>query len=690
MKRILLAIFLQLVVSTNAIAARVYYVPDISVREGAWCDPRSYGAIGDGVTDDSAAVILAVAAAANNTVRFAEGTYVIDDDVTVPANVTLYFTNGGILSVAVGRTFTINGAITAPPSQIFSGAGDIAGSPLVDFVRPEWWGAVGDGSTNCSDGIDKAIKFASEATSSVQVVRFLPGVYSCESALSYDYTHNNVSLIGAGDTTYGAAADREGGTKIVATNIATATPFITIAGDAVQGNVKGWHFRDLQIVGSGTLAKCAVRTTRTTNLTMTSVDFRYFTDACVFIDGSCWLFVFTDCKFTNAEYGVDGIGWILGFRDSQFSACTYGIGVAGNTISITGCDLEGSDYGINSIGVNKNWVVENCYFESMNVMAIYLRADGSIFGPFRDNLTDVFTLNNSAHNVILRWYGDLVYEAGGNNCHNNLAISVSGTVTDAASTGDNYTFWEGGGLNYGQSGGTFGFIAPDGSIPASWLQAYDMTVVDDTGTPTLGSDLVINGGFDSDTSGWTPGNAGSVLSSEAGGQSGNCLKITHPAGSGYAYQTITVDPGAMYTLTWYTEFGDVGSRLYIGTTQGGLDIYNSGTKSDVAWTQYSTTFRATVSTVYISLSCVNVGYVFFDTVTMKRINTGDLAVGNSFSIGGNANIGGVLTPGSLIIPSGITPTPDTEGALFMDTDESANGSLMMYGNGAWRKVMDLP
>lgn len=40
----------------------------------------------------------------------------------------------------------------------------------------------------------------------------------------------------------------------------------------------------------------------------------------------------------------------------------------------------------------------------------------------------------------------------------------------------------------------------------------------------------------------------------------------------------------------------------------------------------------------------------------------------------------------LVIPSGTTPTPATAGALFLDTDAGANGTLKMYSNGAWRDV----
>jgi len=43
----------------------------------------------------------------------------------------------------------------------------------------------------------------------------------------------------------------------------------------------------------------------------------------------------------------------------------------------------------------------------------------------------------------------------------------------------------------------------------------------------------------------------------------------------------------------------------------------------------------------------------------------------------------------LIIPSGTTPAPAVEGALFLDTDASTNGDLMMYSNSAWRIVKTL-
>lgn len=91
-----------------------------------------------------------------------------------------------------------------------------------------------------------------------------------------------------------------------------------------------------------------------------------------------------------------------------------------------------------------------------------------------------------------------------------------------------------------------------------------------------------------------------------------------------------------------------------------------------------------------------------------RIQSSDATSGNDFiqfwhdQTDGNIEVGAgdlKLTPpasqavviaNGLVIPSGTAPSPAVVGAMFLDTDESANGSLMMYGNGAWRKVMDLP
>jgi len=105
----------------------------------------SYGAKGDGTTDDTAAFIQVLAIAANRTVIIQPGTFRITSNITVNSNVTLYFQNGAKL-LPDFVTITINGPIIAGLYQIFTGSGDIRlNSFAANMVVPQWFGAVGDG-----------------------------------------------------------------------------------------------------------------------------------------------------------------------------------------------------------------------------------------------------------------------------------------------------------------------------------------------------------------------------------------------------------------------------------------------------------------------------------------------------------------------------------------------------------------
>ena len=82
------------------------------------------------------------------------GQYVISANLTVPTNVTLWFTTNGQLLINTGITLTVNGAITAPnDTQIFAGSGAINTTGL--FVsRPEWFGT---GSGAFEDAVDALV-----------------------------------------------------------------------------------------------------------------------------------------------------------------------------------------------------------------------------------------------------------------------------------------------------------------------------------------------------------------------------------------------------------------------------------------------------------------------------------------------------------------------------------------------------
>jgi len=142
-------------------------------------------------------------------------------------------------------------------------------------------------------------------------------------------------------------------------------------------------------------------------------------------------------------------------------------------------------------------------------------------------------------------------------------------------------------------------------------------------------DLVTNGGFASDTTGWTA-QSSAVLASVAGGQNGNCLRITEGgADAPDAIQDITTVAmrGSRYRISYYEKKGTENQyRVQIwGTVSGSITPATWQTGS-VAWTQHFLEFdRPDIDEdVYIMLTTSSLngeGFTFFfDTVTCERIN----------------------------------------------------------------------
>lgn len=89
------------------------------------------------------------------------GSWVIDNNITFPANVMLLMAIGARMDVATGVTVTINGPIDASLLQIFNCVG--TGKVLFDGrsttkVYPQWFGAVGDAATDDLAAFKKAVE----------------------------------------------------------------------------------------------------------------------------------------------------------------------------------------------------------------------------------------------------------------------------------------------------------------------------------------------------------------------------------------------------------------------------------------------------------------------------------------------------------------------------------------------------
>ncbi len=113
-----------------------------------WVAPENvtrYGAVGDGVTDNTA--FLSAANGIGQPLFFPAGTYFVASNLTLSAPLT--FDGAAILKPASGKTITINAAITNGLTQIFNTilGGTIAGNIRANSIPVEWFGAKGDGKS---------------------------------------------------------------------------------------------------------------------------------------------------------------------------------------------------------------------------------------------------------------------------------------------------------------------------------------------------------------------------------------------------------------------------------------------------------------------------------------------------------------------------------------------------------------
>lgn len=144
-----------------------------------------------------------------------------------------------------------------------------------------------------------------------------------------------------------------------------------------------------------------------------------------------------------------------------------------------------------------------------------------------------------------------------------------------------------------------------------------------TGTGTIsitqgqgdGSELVTNGTFDTNTTGWTPqGNA--VLASTSGE-----LQITTGTTGVWAEQTITCVVGRLYRATATIRIGTNTSCIFrVGTSQFGSQLVNLSTAS-ASNTTVSGVFVATQTNIFVSLGGGSgVGVTnFVDNVTVQEV-----------------------------------------------------------------------
>ena len=148
-------------------------------------------------------------------------------------------------------------------------------------------------------------------------------------------------------------------------------------------------------------------------------------------------------------------------------------------------------------------------------------------------------------------------------------------------------------------------LATAGDPPFSW-------------TPP--TNLISNGNFDSNTTGWTPANC--TITSVAGGQVGKCLQMTRTAGD---YQDIrqwfTTVIGETYVVTTYVKSGTSGNeRVDLYAWTGSISDGHIQTTSSGTWTKIQFSFTATDTPImFIARKyTATAGTMLFDTVVAYK------------------------------------------------------------------------
>lgn len=201
-----------------------------------------YGAVGDGVANDRAA--LALADAVGTTIALPAGTYLVNSNITITSPVL--FSAGAVLKPASGVTITLDGGVWSMPRQIFdlSLGGKVLFGNSTRTVFAEWWGAKGDNTkTDNNIQIQQAIDALEDAPGDVVggAVNLAGGIYLVS---GHVHLSNRVSIVGSNGRDSGIKANaatwsgaaymvlcRNHNTQLAITGISKANPCVVTVAD---------------------------------------------------------------------------------------------------------------------------------------------------------------------------------------------------------------------------------------------------------------------------------------------------------------------------------------------------------------------------------------------------------------------------------------------------------------------------
>jgi hypothetical protein len=152
-----------------------------------------------------------------------------------------------------------------------------------------------------------------------------------------------------------------------------------------------------------------------------------------------------------------------------------------------------------------------------------------------------------------------------------------------------------------------------GTTPVTAVEQPVGLMLDKSKGLALGAELVTNGDFSNGTTGWNSGN-GSSLSNTS-----NALIITGAAGYGYGYQSLTLEVGKTYKISWnIVATSSTPTYLQVSTTIGGANMLN---KVNDGTGYMSAIFTATAIVVYANFLTASPtsSVLTIDNISVKQI-----------------------------------------------------------------------
>ena len=331
---------------------------------------KTYGAVGNGVADDTTAVNNTITAAGGSgTIVFPPGTYNINSNISFPAGVKVRFDAGGIIRPSGSTTITLSNIEATMGQQIFdpSSGGTInpnGGGTPAGKLSVKWWGAKGDGSTDDTNAIQALFTTIGGISNNNALTLHFPaatGFYKITSTLLLSTSRGagiNIEGPGIGLTPSGAWIQWHGAVGGIMMECRGLTN-ATISNITFDGNflaTTGLWIHSNQ--GFGGAGSSGVRIDRCT-----------FTGCCdTVVSGNHGSSLLLIGETSGPEYQTD----TLAVRDCFFQGCSDNPGFT-------------TGYGFNNVsGANaKDYLIEGCQFASMEV------------GIF----------NSGGDNTVVRWCG---------------------------------------------------------------------------------------------------------------------------------------------------------------------------------------------------------------------------------------------------------------------------------------------